>query len=91
VRPRPADGGAWQHLAVVCDGAEAVLYLDGAEKARGPALGPLVPNKALPFRLGQGYASGRFFNGQLSDVRVVRKALSAGEVAALARETPKNP
>lgn len=70
----------WQHLAVVCDGQDAILYVDGAERCRAAAVGPIAPNPAQNFKLGQGYHSGRYFRGLLSDVRIYRRALSAAEV-----------
>jgi len=75
----------WQHLAVVCDGENAVFYVNGEEKSRNPAKGPFKANAKLTFRLGQGYASGRYLNGALSDVRIYRGALSAAAVAELAK------
>jgi alpha-galactosidase len=81
----PLEADAWQHVAVVCDGTEAVLYVNGEEKSRGPAKGPFAPNPNQNFKLGQGYPTGRHFHGQLRDVRLYRKALSAAEVAGLAR------
>jgi hypothetical protein len=80
------EAGRWQHLAVVCDGDTAVLYLDGVEKARNPAKGPLVPNPSQSFKIGQGYHSGRYFHGLLSDVRIYREALSLAEVSQLAKQ-----
>jgi alpha-galactosidase len=74
----------WQHLAVVCDGKTAVLYVDGSEKSKGPGVGPLAANTSQNFKLGQGYHSGRYFHGMLSDVRIFRDALSSAEIAALA-------
>ncbi|HOX06218.1 MAG TPA: LamG domain-containing protein [Planctomycetota bacterium] len=76
---------AWQHVAVVCDGENAIFYLNGDEASRSPAKGPFAANAKLPFRLGQGYAAGRYFNGALSDVRIYRGALPAAAVAELAR------
>jgi alpha-galactosidase len=84
--PARLNADEWQHLAVVCDGAQAVLYVNGVEKSRRPAQGPLAPNPGQNFKLGQGYHTGRYFHGLLSDVRIYRQALSAGEVAALAKE-----
>ena len=78
--------GEWQHVAVVCDGQSAVLYLNGVEKSRNAAKGPLAPNPNQNLKLGQGYHTGRYFHGLLSDVRIHRQALSAAEVAALAQE-----
>jgi hypothetical protein len=77
----------WQHLAVVCDGEKAILYVNGVEKSRGAGRGPLAANPGQNWKLGQGYHSGRFFHGLLSDVRIYRKALSMAEVADLAIAT----
>jgi len=84
--PAQLKADAWQHVAVVCDGEKAVLYVNGVEKSRDPAKGPLAPNPNQNFKLGQGYHSGRYFHGLLSDVRLYGRALAAVEVAALAQE-----
>jgi hypothetical protein len=76
---------AWQHVAVVCDGENAIFYLNGEEKSRSPAKGPFKANPKLAFKLGQGYAAGRFLNGALCDVRIHGGALSAAAVAELAK------
>ncbi len=76
----------WQHIAIVCDGQSAVLYLDGVAKSSMAAKGPFAPNPGQNFKLGQGYHSGRYFRGMLSDVRLYRHALSAEEVNALAKK-----
>ena len=81
----PLEAGRWQHLAVVCDGESSVLYCDGEETARGPGKGPLAANPGQNFKIAQGYHSGRYFRGRLSDVRIYRHALSAAEVAELAK------
>jgi hypothetical protein len=78
--------GQWQHVAVVCDGRTALFYVDGVQKARDPAVGPMAANPGQNFKLGQGYHSGRFFHGELRDVRIHRKALSAAQIEDLARE-----
>ena len=74
----------WQHVAVVCDGETSILYVDGVEKARGPGQGPVAANPSQNFKLGQGYHSGRYLHGLLSDVRIYRYALSDAEVMKLA-------
>jgi alpha-galactosidase len=79
----------WQHLAIVCDGQNCVLYVDGVEETRGPGQGPVAANPNQNFKLGQGYHSGRYFRGLLSDVRIHHKALSPADIAALL--TPKDP
>ncbi len=90
---QPVGGGAgpvqltantWQHVAIVCDGKEVVIYLDGKEAARGEGKNPLTPNPRLGFRLGSGFSGGRFFAGALDDFRIYARALNAEEVKKLA-------
>lgn len=76
----------WQHVAVVCDGKEVILYLNGQEVARGKGENPITPNPNLGFRLGSGFNGGRFFNGALDDFRIYGCALSADEVQTLMKE-----
>lgn len=92
---KPAPGGAglvqltagvWQHVAVVCDGKEVVICVDGKEATRGTCLNPLTPHPQLGFRLASGYAEGRFFAGALDDFRIYARALSAEEIVALAQD-----
>ena len=86
--PVQLTAGTWQHVAVVCDGHYAVLYVNGVEKTRNPASGPFAPNPNQKFKLGQGYHSGRYFHGLLSDARIYARALSVGEIAALVAPQP---
>ena len=44
----------WQHVAVVCDGQYAIFYVNGVERSKSPAKGPLVPNPDQHFKLGLG-------------------------------------
>ena len=87
--PVQLTAGTWQHVAIVCDGKEVVIYLDGKETARGEGKNPLTPNPRLGFRLGSGYSGGRFLNGALDDFRIYSRALSVEEVGELTRETDK--
>lgn len=77
----------WQHLAVVCDGENAVIYVDGVEKVRAPVQGAFMPNKNMTFGLGYGILQrNRFFKGLLSDFRIYRAALAAAEVRSVMQE-----
>ena len=75
----------WQHVAVVCDGSNNVIYVDGVEKCRAPAKGVFVPNRGMALRLGY-WDQNRFFKGLLSDFRIYRTALSPAEVQAVMKE-----
>ena len=76
----------WQHLAVICDGSNNVVYVDGVEKCRAPAKGAFVPNPGMALRLGYWNQNCRFFKGCLSDFRIYRTALSPAEVHAVMKE-----
>jgi alpha-galactosidase len=76
----------WQHVAVVCDGEDVLIYLNGKKVARGAGRNPITPNPKLNFRLGSGWGAGRFFNGALDDFRIYARALSADEIQALMKE-----
>ncbi len=57
------------------------------EKPTAQGKGPLAANRSQNFKLGQGYHSGRYFRGLLSDVRIYRHALSPAEVSQLTKKT----
>jgi alpha-galactosidase len=78
--------GRWQHVVVVCDDEKSFFYVNGEGTASAPAKGVFAHNPNLTFRLGQGFGSGRFFRGLLSDVRIYRIALSPAEVQAVMKE-----
>lgn len=73
----------WHHIAVVYDGSEKILYVDGAVDARKPYTNPINTND-VNVRLGMNaeYPAGEY-SGLLDDVRIYKRALTAAEVAAL--------
>ncbi|MHC4225904.1 MAG: LamG domain-containing protein, partial [Planctomycetota bacterium] len=71
--------GEWQHLAVTCDGATAILYRDGAQANSGGFTLGSMTDAGLQF--GSGYVGGGGpFNGAIDDVRIYNHALTADEV-----------
>ena len=83
----PLTAGQWQHVAVVCDVEKSFCYVNGVEKtSAATGKGDFDPNLDLTFRLGQGYQTGRFFRGLLSDFRIYRSALSPSEVQTVMKE-----
>ena len=88
----PADG--WRHIAVTIDGSQGVVYVNG------PGItGTRTTNNMLTLRpvdlgtmdyayLGKSqWTVDPYFDGQLDEVRVYRRALSAAEVQTLAQFT----
>jgi hypothetical protein len=81
---RPVFDGLPHHFAVTCDGQEAILYVDGVP---GPPVVATnwVANNTADIIVGHDSDSGgRYFNGQLDDLAVYTRALSADEIQALA-------
>ncbi|NOY82193.1 MAG: hypothetical protein GXP31_14440 [Kiritimatiellaeota bacterium] len=97
----PADKlGAWgrgedadtvHHLAATWDDGAVVIYLDGKEMARGgkPGAGPLR-FRLGDLRFGEDYPPTSLANepflGDADDILVLRRVLTAEEIARLARE-----
>lgn len=75
--------GKWTHVVVTLDGGRMKFYFDGrldregsSRKERG------LTKNTSPVRIGSDY-DGRYFNGDIDEVRIYRRALSAGEIANL--------
>jgi hypothetical protein len=87
----PADG--WRHVAVTIDGSQGVVYVNG------PGIAGTTTSNTLVLRpvdlgtidyayLGKSpWGVDPYFDGQIDEVRVYRRALSATEVQTLAQFT----
>ncbi len=71
----------WTHLAATYDGATIRLYVNGTLSGSTTATGSL-PASTGPFRIGGNAIWDEFFSGQLDDLRLYNRALSATEVQA---------
>ncbi|MEV5903866.1 beta-L-arabinofuranosidase domain-containing protein [Streptomyces sp. NPDC052127] len=83
----PLPLGRWAHLALTLGGGTAVLYLDGAEAGRNPAMvaSPLLLGRTTRSFLGRSQNSTHpYLHGAVRDLRVHNRALTASEVARLA-------
>ena len=83
------DGGdlvasQWHHVAVVYDGARAALYLNGRNVREVSDTGPITYNGLKSFRVGCGGNGGII--GDIDDLAIYDRALSADEVAALSEQ-----
>ena len=87
ISPTPVADGTWHHVVGVYDGNELVLYVDGQEVARN-TIGARTLNTTNALRIGENWSQGNsFFAGNLDEVRVYDRALTAGEVDQLFRFT----
>lgn len=82
--------GEWVHLAGVYDGSKLILYVNGVKRSELPKTGPLVPS-SRPVLIGANanttnpLTGAERLKGQLDDIRVYSRALSATEVAGLSQ------
>jgi hypothetical protein len=83
----PLATGAWKHVAVTATGGTAILYVDGAEVGRGSiTLTPSSLGGTAGAFIGKSqYANDPFLNGQIDELRIYSRALTATEVGALFR------
>ena len=92
VEPPPGEAplvaGRWHHLAMVHDGVELRLYLDGSLVGSTAGSGPRTRNE-LPLLVGADVAGGgratSFFPGRIDEVRLSKVARYAGEAFEPAR------
>lgn len=72
----------WTHLVGVYDGTNVLLYVNGALAGSAAATGTVATN-SLPWTIGKtaGAASG-YFTGNIDEVKIYSRALSANEVSA---------
>jgi hypothetical protein len=82
--------GRWTHLAGTFDGASLVLYVDGREAARISTT-RTIPASTSGVTVGADLngadpnVGDRFFRGRVDEALLYRRALSAAEIATLAR------
>ncbi len=81
----PVDDGVWHHLAATFNGVTVRVYIDGVERARSNTLTLFTSGSSLMVSQKVG-TSAEYVNGDVDDLRIYNRALSASEVEALARE-----
>jgi chitodextrinase len=71
----------WTHLAATYDGTTLRLHVNGVEAGSRPVSGALVTSTGA-LRIGGNSIWGEFFQGQIDEVRIYSRALSAAEIQA---------
>ena len=77
--------GDWHRVGFVWDGSYRILYADGVEVATDAQTGLGSSDGGLYIGTGKGLGPATFFFGLIDDVGIYNQALSAAEIAALAR------
>ncbi len=71
----------WVHAALVCDGAEGRIYLNGVVDGRANVSGKIAESNN-ELRIGRGEPAG-YLNGSVDDVRIYNRALTVEEIKKL--------
>ncbi len=71
--------GTWSHLATTYNGSTLRLYVNGAQVASRSVSGALT-NSSGPLRIGGNAVWAEWFSGQLDDLRIYNRALTATEL-----------
>lgn len=84
----PIPFGAWTHIAVVKNGADLALYLNGELRQQGKAPSSLDQTTAANIALGANpnYSGNEYYTGRLSDFALYAKAMNAEQVRRVYEE-----
>ncbi|MCC5887121.1 MAG: DUF11 domain-containing protein [Gammaproteobacteria bacterium] len=78
----------WQHVAGVYDGSELRIYVDGTLAGSTTHSGVIRAfNANTELNLGRWKPAGRFFNGDIDEVRIYDTALTQGDIMSLMQTT----
>ena len=72
---------AWSHLSATYDGARLKVYVNGVLRADRAVSLP-APTSNQPLKIGGNAVWGEFFRGQIDEVRIYDRALTAAEITA---------
>lgn len=73
--------GMWQHIVLTSNGSVTKTYLNGVLMGTGGVNN--IQDTSFGIRLGQDENGGAKYTGNMDDVRIYNRALSAGEVNKL--------
>jgi uncharacterized protein (TIGR03437 family) len=77
--PAPLKKSQWVHLAVTYNGAQIVLYINGAPVSSKAQTGSILAS-TKPLQIGGDNDYGQYFKGVIDEVRVYNRALAASEI-----------
>jgi Concanavalin A-like lectin/glucanases superfamily len=84
--PSVLAANTWSHLAFTWDGANTRMYVNGTQVASAALTGNAVTSTGA-LRIGGNSVWNEWFSGQIDDVRIYNRALTATEIAT-DRDTP---
>ena len=79
--------GKWTHVACTYDGVAVIMFIDGVAVNYGAATGDIDGSSTDGMAIGMNDPSGDNFVGDLDDLRIWRRPLTAAEVCASYKST----
>ena len=80
----------WYHIVITSDGSTVNAYLNGSLQGSSSQGGGLIAPDAILSIGSMNVSGGKYHNGEIDQIRIFNKALSAGEVTTLYNETACN-
>jgi hypothetical protein len=77
--PPESPTGVWRHIAITVKSGDISIYVNGVQTASSGATFNTITSTSN-LRIGSGYQGARFFHGQIDEVEIFSRALSATEV-----------
>jgi len=75
--------GEWTHVAAVYNGSTIKLYKNGVEIYSTSVAGDITSGPTIPVWIAGSPSNEKYFDGQIDDVRIYSRSLSAEEIAEL--------
>jgi hypothetical protein len=79
----------WTHVAMVWNGSERVLYLNGAVSNRVATVNAIISERDDDLFLGERPGTTAYYKGSLDDLRIYNYALASDEIQQLAAVNPE--
>lgn len=79
--PTAVSANAWTHIATTYNGSRLKLFVNGSQVASQVVSGSMV-NSSQPLKIGGNAVWPEWFSGQIDDLRIYNRALSASELKA---------
>ena len=78
--------GTWYHVAMVHDGSQMKLYLNGEEVGRKSIAGNIDQDNTVEVAIGQNPDGSRFWDGLIDEVLIVERPFSAAELDSIVED-----
>lgn len=76
----------WTHVAIRYSSGNQRIFINGVEDTSTSAFTGSLKTNTVPFEVGRDHAAGRYFNGDIDEIRVYGSALSTSQILGVRNE-----